>query len=106
MERLAQLQKEFNVDIENILAPRRAFAREGQVVYVTPEEFMDELFNSFIKRGISNDGAKYAVRKITDSVMGQQNCASPFDSGGQLCCLRNYTGWPYVSDSEHSRHSR
>ena len=77
MERLAQLQKEFNVDIENILAPRRAFAREGQVVYVTPEEFMDELFNSFIKRGISNDGAKYAVRKITDSVMGQQTAPHP-----------------------------
>jgi hypothetical protein len=77
MERLAQLQKEFNVDIENILAPRRAFAREGQVVYVSPEEFMDELFNSFVKRGISNDGAEYAVRKITDSVMGQQTAPHP-----------------------------
>lgn len=68
MERLAQLQDKFGVDISNILAGKKS---------ITPEQFMDALFYSFTKKGISNDGAQYAVNKITDSIMGQQKTPHP-----------------------------
>jgi len=70
MERLAQLQDKFGVDI-NVIAKR-----PGQRA-LSPQEFMDALFYSFTKRGISNDGAQYAVNKITDSIMGQQKTPHP-----------------------------
>jgi hypothetical protein len=70
MERLAQLQDKFGVDI-NVIA-----RRPGQKA-LSPEEFMDALFYSFTQRGISNDGAQYAVNKITDSIMGQQKTPHP-----------------------------
>lgn len=70
MERLAQLQEKFGVDI-NVIA-----RRPGQKA-LSPQEFMDALFYSFTKKGISNDGAQYAVRKITDSIMGQQKTPHP-----------------------------
>jgi hypothetical protein len=70
MERLAQLQEKFGVDISSI-------ARKPGQKAITPEEFMDALFYSFRSKGISNDGSQYAVNKITDSIMGQQKTPHP-----------------------------
>jgi len=77
MERLSQLQDGFGVDINDIIKPRLAMAGPRDFVSVTPDEFMLQLHNTLVKKGISNDGADYAVAKMSDTIMGQTKAPHP-----------------------------
>ena len=77
MERLAQVQEKFGVKIDDFIAVKRSLAPEGATVALNPQEFMDAVFDTLTKKGISNDGANYAVNKMTDSIMGQQKAPHP-----------------------------
>jgi len=92
MEKFGQVQRIFGVDIKDTLKIKREVVRSqremagaGEVVNdsqldaigITPTEFMDSFFNTLLKRGISNDGADYAVKKITDSIIGANSAPHP-----------------------------
>lgn len=77
MERLAQVQDKFGVKIDDVLSAKRATLSERALVALTPQEFLDSLFYTLTKKGISNDGAQYAVNKITDTIMGQAKTPHP-----------------------------
>jgi len=92
MEKFGQVQRIFGVDIKDTLKIKREVVRSqremagaGEVVNdsqldaigITPTEFMDSFFNTLLKRGISNDGADYAVKKITDSIVGANSAPHP-----------------------------
>lgn len=92
MEKFGQVQRIFGVDIKNTLKIKREVVRSqreragaGEVVNdkqldaigITPTEFMDSFFNTLLQRGISNDGADYAVKKITDSIIGANSAPHP-----------------------------
>ncbi len=103
MQRLAELQKKFGVRIDDYKAgPRRERALERSSVAsqttgelatdpvllsrnlqkaaddpLTPDEFMDALRSTIIKKGISEDGANLAVREITEAIMGQAKTPHP-----------------------------
>ena len=79
MEKFYQLGRVFGTktEMENILAPRRAMADEDAIVALTPKEVMDTIFNTLVKRGVSNDGAEYAVKKMTDSILGANKAPHP-----------------------------
>ena len=92
MEKFGQIQRIFGVDISNtlkvkkeIIRSQREMAQGGKVVSdkelqavgITPTEFMDSFFNTLVKRGISNDGADYAIKKITDSIIGANSAPHP-----------------------------
>lgn len=92
MEKFGQIQRIFGVDISDTLKVKREIVRSqremaqgGKVVTdeqlkavgITPTEFMDSFFNTLVKRGISNDGADYAVKKITDSIIGANSAPHP-----------------------------
>ena len=92
MEKFGQVQRIFGVDIKDTLRVKREVVRSqreqagaGEVVSdkqlqsvgITPTEFMDSFFNTLVKRGISNDGADYAVKKITDSIIGANSAPHP-----------------------------
>jgi len=92
MEKFGQVQRIFGVDIKDTLKIKKEVVRSqrerasaGEVVNdkqldaigITPTEFMDSFFNTLLKRGISNDGADYAVKKITDSIIGANSAPHP-----------------------------
>jgi hypothetical protein len=88
MERLAQLQKEFGVDItvpipprapvaEGVLQPTPFVPKGMPTPILSPEGFMNAFKESLISKGLSVDGADYAKRKITDAIMGQQSAPHP-----------------------------
>ena len=77
MERLAQVQDKFGVKIDNVLSAKKATSPKGALVALTPQEFLDSLFYTLTQKGISNDGAQYAVNKITDTIMGQAKTPHP-----------------------------
>lgn len=92
MEKFGQIQRIFGVDIEDTLKVKREVVRSqrelagaGQVVDdkqlqsigITPTEFMDTFFNTLVRRGISNDGADYAVSKIRDAIIGANSAPHP-----------------------------
>lgn len=77
MERLAQVQEKFGVKIDDVLLAKKATSSEGALVALTPQEFLDSLFYTLTQKGISNDGAQYAVNKITDTIMGQAKTPHP-----------------------------
>lgn len=92
MEKFGQVQRIFGVDIKDtlkikkeVVRSQREMAGAGEVVNdsqldaigITPTEFMDSFFNTLLKRGISNDGADYAVKKITDSIIGANSAPHP-----------------------------
>ena len=92
MEKFGQIQRIFGVDIKDTLRVKREIVRSQrerasagevvpdeqlQAVGITPTEFMDSFFNTLVKRGISNDGADYAVKKITDSIIGANSAPHP-----------------------------
>jgi len=77
MERLAQVQDKFGVKINDVLSAKKTTSPEGALVALTPQEFLDALFYTLTQKGISNDGAQYAVNKITDTIMGQAKTPHP-----------------------------
>ena len=92
MKKFGQIQRIFGVDIKDTLRVKKEIVRSQreragagevvgdeqlQTVGITPTEFMDTFFNTLVKRGISNDGADYAVKKITDSIIGANSAPHP-----------------------------
>ena len=79
MEKFNQIGRIFGTqkEMDNILAPKRMMAEEGQIVALSPKEVMDALFNTLVRKGISNDGADYAVKKMTDSILGANKAPHP-----------------------------
>lgn len=103
MQRLAELQSKFGVRIDDYKAgPRRQRALERSSVAsgatgelatdpvllsrnlqkaaddpLTPDEFMDALRFTLTKKGISGDGADFAVREMTEAIMGQAKTPHP-----------------------------
>ena len=92
MEKFGQIQRIFGVDINNTLKVKREIIRSQkemaedgvvvgdkqlQAIGITPTEFMDSFFNTLVRRGISNDGADYAVKKITDAIIGANSAPHP-----------------------------
>lgn len=103
MQRLAEIQRKFGVRIDDYKAgPRRQGAVDRSSVAVeatgelatdpillskslqkaatdplTPDEFMDALKFTLQKKGISQEGAEFAVREITESIMGQAKTPHP-----------------------------
>lgn len=103
MQRLAEIQRKFGVRIDDYKAgPRRerALERSSSVIErtgematdpvlltenlrkaatdaLTPDEFMDALRFTLTKKGISDEGAEFAVREITEAIMGQAKTPHP-----------------------------
>ena len=103
MQRLAEIQRKFGVRIDDYKAgPRRQGAldrssvvieRTGEIATdpmlltrnlqkaatdpLTPDEFMDALKFTLIKKGISEEGAEFAVREMTEAIMGQAKTPHP-----------------------------
>ncbi len=77
MERLNQIQRIFGVKIDDVLAAKRSLAKNPDKVVLSPQEFMDATFYTINKKGISNDGAKYAVDRMTETIMGQDATPHP-----------------------------
>jgi len=103
MQRLAEIQRKFGVRIDDYKAgPRRerALERSSAVIErtgematdpalltqnlrkaatdaLTPDEFMDALKFTLTKKGISDEGAEFAVREITEAIMGQAKTPHP-----------------------------
>jgi len=103
MQRLAEIQRKFGVRIDDYKAgPRRerALERSSSVIErtgematdpvlltenlrkaatdaLTPDEFMDALKFTLTKKGISDEGAEFAVREITEAIMGQAKTPHP-----------------------------
>lgn len=103
MQRLAEIQRKFGVRIDDYKAgPRRQGAVDRSSVAIettgelatdpillsrnlqraatdplTPDEFMDALRFTLQKKGISQEGAEFAVREITESIMGQAKTPHP-----------------------------
>jgi hypothetical protein len=103
MQRLAEIQSKFGVRIDDYKAgPRRQGAvnrssvvieKTGEIATdpvllssnlqkaatdaLTPDEFMDALKFTLMKKGISEDGATFAVKEITDAIMGQAKTPHP-----------------------------
>jgi hypothetical protein len=103
MQRLAEIQRKFGVRIDEYKAgPRRQRALEQSSAVVestgelatdpvllsrnaqkaitdplTPDEFMDALKFTLQKKGISEQGSEFAVREITESIMGQAKTPHP-----------------------------
>jgi hypothetical protein len=103
MQRLAEIQRKFGVRIDDYKAgPRRQGALDRSSVAIeatgelatdpilfsrnlqkaatdplTPDEFMDALKFTLQKKGISQEGAEFAVREITESIMGQAKTPHP-----------------------------
>ena len=92
MEKFGQIQRIFGVDINDTLKVKREIIRSQkemaedgvvvgdeqlQAIGITPTEFMDSFFNTLVRRGISNDGADYAVKKITDAIIGANSAPHP-----------------------------
>ena len=103
MQRLAEIQRKFGVRIDDYKAgPRRQGALDRSSVVVertgeiatdpmlltrnlqktvtdplTPDEFMDALKFTLTKKGISEEGAEFAVREITEAIMGQAKTPHP-----------------------------
>jgi hypothetical protein len=103
MQRLAEIQRKFGVRIDDYKAgPRRQGALDRSSVVIertgematdpmlltrnlqkaatdplTPDEFMDALKFTLIKKGISEEGAEFAVREMTEAIMGQAKTPHP-----------------------------
>ncbi len=106
MQRLAEIQRKFGVRIDDYKqGPRKdeALMRSSVPVFLgqrtgematdpilltrnyqraatdplTPDEFMDALKFTLMKKGISEDGANFAVKEITESIMGQAKTPHP-----------------------------
>jgi hypothetical protein len=103
MQRLAEIQRKFGVRIDDYKAgPRRERAveqsssviertgematdpflltsnlRKASTDALTPDEFMDALKFTLKKKGISEDGSEFAVREITEALMGQAKAPHP-----------------------------
>lgn len=103
MQRMAELQRKFGVRINDYKAgPRKQKALDRSSVVIestgematdpmllttnlrkaaadplTPDEFMDALKFTLIKKGISEQGATFAVKEITESIMGQAKAPHP-----------------------------
>ncbi len=93
LEKLNQLQRVYGVDIkpEIALKKKRLIIEAQQAglspeqikkiankdVYLTPDEFMDALEMSLYSKGISSEGAGYAVNKMTETIMGSQKSPHP-----------------------------
>lgn len=93
LEKLNQLQRVYNVDIKSeiglkrkrlILEAKEAGFSPEQIkkiankdVYLTPDEFMDALEMTLYTKGISKEGAEYAVNKISETIMGYQKSPHP-----------------------------
>lgn len=103
MQRLAEIQRKFGVRIDDYKAgPRRQGAldrssvvmeRTGEMATdpmlltrnlqkaatdpLTPDEFMDALKFTLMKKGISEEGSAFAVREMTEAIMGQAKTPHP-----------------------------
>lgn len=103
MQRLAEIQRKFGVRIDDYKAgPRRQVAldrssvvmeRTGEIATdpmlltqnlqkaatdpLTPDEFMDALKFTLMKKGISEEGSAFAVREMTEAIMGQAKTPHP-----------------------------
>jgi hypothetical protein len=77
LERFNQLQRVFGVDVQEMAKVKRAYAKPGEVGYLTPDEFMDEFAYGLMKKGISKDGAFYTRQKVIDLIVGQDSTPHP-----------------------------
>ena len=103
MQRLAEIQRKFGVRIDDYKAgPRRQGALDRSSVVIegtgematdpmlltrnlqkaatdplTPDEFMDALKFTLMKKGISEEGSAFAVREMTEAIMGQAKTPHP-----------------------------
>ena len=87
LEKLNQLQRVFGVDINQEIALKKnrllmERAQKGipgdiRDPYLTPDEFMDAFEMTLYNRGISSEGAEYAVNKISETIMGSQKSPHP-----------------------------
>jgi hypothetical protein len=103
MQRLAEIQRKFGVRIDDYKSgPRRERALESSSSVIertgematdpllltenlrkaatdalTPDEFMDALKFTLTKKGISEEGAAFTVREISEAIMGQAKAPHP-----------------------------
>lgn len=77
MERFNQIQRVFGVDIDEMIKVKKSYAKPGELVYITPDEFMDEFAYTLMKKKISREGALYTRQKVLDLIYGQDNTPHP-----------------------------